>query len=506
MNLKPTIADLLRAGEGIGVEYKSAAKGLPANAIESIGAFLNREGGTLLLGVADNGKVEGLDAEKARRLCTDLVSLANNPNNLQPIHRLFPELIEYEGKTLIRVDIPQSSQVHTVARTVFDRSADGDFRVTDQVALQTLYQRKSSHYTENAVFPYMELADLRADLFTRVRRIVSLRESRHPWLTLTDEQLLQSAGLWRRDLQTGQQGYTLATALIFGKDETIRNVLPHYDIDALLRRVDLDRYDDRDWMACNLLDAYDRLMNFVTKHLPDPFYLDGTQRVSLRDKIFREVIVNLLVHREYSSAHVGRLVIEPTEVVLENANRVYHSGPIDPNNFTPYPKNPNIANFFREIGLMDRLGSGVRNVTRYIEPYAHRPAEFIEGDIFKTVIPIPVYQSVVALTGIDTGNVPEKRGDFTINVPDFTVNFPTNFPVTGAGRNRLIQILYDLQQGLRRTAPDWAKQLGVTERTVKTDLKLLRDAGWMLFEGPLKTGQYTLTEAGQQLFQQAQTN
>ena len=30
--------------------------------------------------------------------------------------------------------------------------------------------------------------------------------------------------------------------------------------------------------------------------------------------------------------------------------------------FTPYPKNPITARFFKEIGLADELGSGVRNL------------------------------------------------------------------------------------------------------------------------------------------------
>jgi len=56
--------------------------------------------------------------------------------------------------------------------------------------------------------------------------------------------LLQTAGLWRRDLQTGNAGYTLAAALLFGKDETISNILPHYKTDALVRINDTDGYDD----------------------------------------------------------------------------------------------------------------------------------------------------------------------------------------------------------------------------------------------------------------------
>lgn len=49
-------------------------------------------------------------------------------------------------------------------------------------------------------------------------------------------------------------------------------------------------------------------------------------------------------------------------LITENANKPHGSGLIDPNNFSPYPKNPTIAKFFKEIGLVDELGSGVRNI------------------------------------------------------------------------------------------------------------------------------------------------
>lgn len=55
---------------------------------------------------------------------------------------------------------------------------------------------------------------------------------------------------------------------------------------------------------------------------------------------------------------------------------------IDALNFSPYPKNPIIAKFFRAIGLADELGSGVKNVTRYLKVYSGGTSEFIEADIF----------------------------------------------------------------------------------------------------------------------------
>jgi predicted HTH transcriptional regulator len=47
------------------------------------------------------------------------------------------------------------------------------------------------------------------------------------------------------------------------------------------RRDNVDRYDDRLNIRVNLIDAYDLLMDFVEKRLPDPFevlYADGPRR------------------------------------------------------------------------------------------------------------------------------------------------------------------------------------------------------------------------------------
>jgi ATP-dependent DNA helicase RecG len=101
-------------------------------------------------------------------------------------------------------------------------------------------------------------------------------------------------------LQTGKEGYALAAILLFGRDETILNVLPHHRTDAILRRKNLNRYDDRDDVRTNLLESYDRLMAFVAKHLPDPFYLEGDTRFNLRNRIIREAVINILIHRESS--------------------------------------------------------------------------------------------------------------------------------------------------------------------------------------------------------------
>ena len=133
-------------------------------------------------------------------------------------------------------------------------------------------------------------------VFKHIRNI----KSDHPWLLAGKEQLLKEATLWRKDFQTGQEGLTLAAALIFGKDETIQSLLPAYKVEGMLRKENLDRYDDRinPPLRTNLIDTYLEMKAFVNKHLPEKFFMEGDQRVDLRDKIFREVVCNAIVHRE----------------------------------------------------------------------------------------------------------------------------------------------------------------------------------------------------------------
>ena len=75
-------------------------------------------------------------------------------------------------------------------------------------------------------------------------------------------------------------------------------------------------------------------------------------------------------------------------MLVENANRATGSGFITPDTLEPNPKNPTIASFFRNIGRSDRLGSGVRNLFKYSKIYSGGDPEFIEGDVFRIIVPL----------------------------------------------------------------------------------------------------------------------
>jgi ATP-dependent DNA helicase RecG len=376
--------------EGLELEFKRATDRLPANFFDTVCAFLNMDGGQIILGVEDDGTISGVDADAVERIKVDIANLSNNPQKLNPPHLLFPREEQVADKWVIKVLVPASSQIHQVGGNVYLRSEDGDYKIKDVNRLAGLMNRKLSFFTEQRVYPYLGIKDLDPALFDKAKKLMLGRQPQHPWANLPPEELLKVAGFVRRDYSTGKLGYTLAAALMFGYDTTIQNIVPGYKFDALLRRRDTERYDDRLVVRSNLIDAFDLLMGFVNKHLDDPFYMEGTTSISLRSIIFRELVANIIAHREYTSAAPATMMIYSDRVEFKNPSVPYHHGRIDPSNFTPFPKNPTICKFMLQIGRYEELGSGVRKVHLYLPHYAPGAGKpvFNDGDMFKVTVPL----------------------------------------------------------------------------------------------------------------------
>lgn len=85
----------------------------------------------------------------------------------------------------------------------------------------------------------------------------------HNWESMSDEELLRSAGLYGKDRATGESGYNLAAVMLLGNDDLIMDICPAYETDALVRRVNVDRYDDREIIRTNLIESYGQLMELL---------------------------------------------------------------------------------------------------------------------------------------------------------------------------------------------------------------------------------------------------
>jgi len=486
------LLELISKGEEIDLEFKACCNQLSRDVYETVCAFLNRHGGTILLGVSDSGDIQGIEQNAIEQIKNDFVTAINNPQKIHPPAYLSVDEAKVKGKPILRIYVPESSQVHRCNGRIYDRNEDGDFDITDNTRqVADLYQRKQATYSENKIYPFANPEDLRSDLIDKCRRLAGVWRDDHPWLSMDDLELLKSAQLYQTDPETDKSGITLAGILLLGNDRLILSAVPHHRTDLILRKVNLDRYDDRDLVRTNLIESYERIIAFVQKHLPDPFALEGMERISLRDAIFREVASNILIHREYTNAFPAKLIIERGQVRTENSNKPHGFGVLDPANFTPFPKNPVIGAFFREIHRADELGSGMRKLMKYGKAYGGADPEMIEGDVFQIIVKAPEFDKAGRAV------TPEVADEVELGDQSWA-QWEAQSGAQSAGIVRV------LGSG-PLSAADLVDQLGLKSKTgaFKRSLQELLDKGLAEYTIPDKPNsrlqKYRLTETGRNL-------
>lgn len=465
---------LVAQGEGMSLEFKRCGGDkIERDVFETVCSFANRQGGAILLGVTDDGDIPGVDASLAAQLERNLVNVASNPKLFNPSPTVEAERINVgDGRVVIRVWVPMGPETYRFKGEVFDRVADVDGRLTSDVQISGLAIRKRGLYSERRVYPWITKSDLRLDLLQRVRELVAMAHSgSHPWAGMDDDELLRASRLWSRDAETGERGFTLAAALLVGSDDLIFDVAPAYRTEALLRRIDVDRYDDRVTVQTNLIDAYDQLVAFGEKWLPDSFALDGVQRVSPRSVIVRELVSNTLMHREYSSPYMAKLEIGRGYLSTRNASRSAYAHPVTLDNLDPTPKNPVIASFFSQIGRSERLGSGTRKLYKYSRLYAGADPKLTDGDFFEAMVPVPDAMPML----------PDKAGR-------------AETPGRARRERELDEIVALVSRVGKASSSEISSELGIQARTLTRRLNELVEGGVIVRDGKGPMTRYRLPQ------------
>ena len=155
-----TIRDLIAGGENQTVEFKSTLQwdvrqgkqntALRHQVLKTVAAFLNTDGGTLVIGVEDDGRVLGLDADLALvrnsrdRFEQLLASLLSDHLGAQYAPLLQGRFEEVEGKLIYVLEVQPASE------PVFLKGIKGEeFYVRVQTTTRSLNPRETVKYIQN---------------------------------------------------------------------------------------------------------------------------------------------------------------------------------------------------------------------------------------------------------------------------------------------------------------------------------------------------------------------
>jgi len=164
---------LIAQGEGDRLDFKKTITHLDKIA-RTLVSFANTRGGIILVGVMDNGKINGIDPEEEKFSLQQAAQFYCDP----PLKLFFQEE-EYENITVLKVIIPESKQKPHLAK-LKENDWRGYVRVKDE-SVQTSKMVMQALETEHNVPLYVPATKIETTLLTYFQKQprITLKEFMH---------------------------------------------------------------------------------------------------------------------------------------------------------------------------------------------------------------------------------------------------------------------------------------------------------------------------------------
>lgn len=370
------LEELTRNGENSGVEFKRDDVQNHDLARELV-AFLNLDGGTVLLGVEDNGRISGTTRERLDEWVAELCRVKIQP----PIVPLLSWIRDAEpDRHVLAVTVTLGpdkpyARIHDGRSTYFIRVGSTS-REASREEMQRMFQ--AAGQLQYGVKPVpgagLDALDRRRlrDYFIRVCGGPAPDDEDHlGWTTLLKnvELMTESAG---RDVAT------IDGLLLFGV--STHRFLPQSGIRALSypgTAPDYATRADEDLRGALVpLGRADGILvetglveqawDFVRRNTTPTAHLEAGRRIDrweYPEAVVREAVVNALVHRDYSITGTDILLaIYADRLEIQSPGRLPNTVSVEGMKAgMRYARNQTLVNVMRDYGYVDARGMGVRN-------------------------------------------------------------------------------------------------------------------------------------------------
>ncbi len=359
------IQRLTESHEGVDVEFKETTGQLDRG-METLCGMLNGDGGIVVFGVKNSGKIVGQEiGDKTTRMIGEALRRFEPSVEIQPKYVKMPDVDKY-------LIVFESIGNNPCAPFAYDGRPYQRFdSVTSVMPLEKLIRlhekrRGLKYWWEKEVNPQLKLSMLDEGLVLKMI-YAAVNENRLTGLALRDDTV---TALRRLNLMT-DEGLRNAAAILFGKD--MRHEYPQCSLRmARFKGVKKVDFLDNQWVAGNIFELMDAAMTFFFKHLS----LTGTTHHRIRRKeelevpsnALREACLNAFTHRAWQFDNLQvNIAIYDDRVEIENPGRF--PADINPNELewseeenkknTSQPQNEIIANVLYLTGTTEHWGRGL---------------------------------------------------------------------------------------------------------------------------------------------------
>src|SRR3989339_276097 len=353
---KEFLFKIIRKGETETVEFKER---FCDEVIETLTAMANSFGGRVYLGISDKGKITGVKVgkESVQKWLNEIKHKTN--------FKIIPDVEETKinAKTIITFSIPEYPNKPIPFRGRYYKRIKNSNHLMTIEEIADIYLKARNRSWDMYVDTEASLNDLD---FEKVNKLIGkINENRD--IKIAEDPL---AFLRKYDLILGEK-ITNAAILLFSKKPLFYSEIQIglFQTDTIIKKSLTIKTD--------LLSEVDLVMDFIMSHITKEYIITGKPRRDERWQYplsaVREFVVNAIIHRDYRSGVHSQFRVYKDKLVIWNIGKLPSSISIEDlysGSEKSTPRNLKIAEIFKEVGLIEKYGSGVKRAIDEIVSYA----------------------------------------------------------------------------------------------------------------------------------------
>ena len=447
---------LIQEGEGFNLEFKESYN---SNIAKEICAMANANGGKVLIGVTDNGKIKPVVLNN--RMKSEIQDLVRK---FDPSFSV--DISEFEG--VIIIDVPEGKKK--------PYSTNGKFYMRQGACSQQLTRDEiRDFFIDEGLIRFDEKINKKFDLKedfnnkaydnflkktgieTNLTRNEVLRN-----LELLENNQLKNAGVLMFCNKASRfiSNATITCALFLGKTKT--KIIDSKEFDA------------------DLYTNYQEAFKYLQSKLNTEYIIRGggarKEVLELPKEALREALLNAMVHRDYFSPGNIQISIFFDRVEIFSPGGLVGNIKVEDLYTRSFPRNYLMFGLMQRMELVEKVGSGLMRMKEMMEEYLLPQPEIKAGDAwFEIKFERPDLQKMSVEERIEEYNrVSEKVSE-----------------KVSENQHRILEIIKDNKF---TTVLQLRDILKISEKSVNSNLKKMKEKGLVKRIGPAKGGYWEIIE------------
>lgn len=354
--------------EDIVNEFKSDIKeknGLPdSELIETVVGMANAEGGTIYVGVEDNGEITGLTKQHKDPIGV----MALIANNTVPSVSTRAEIITEEKTDVLRIEVPKSRTITACSsgktlkrRLKFDGSPEAvplfPYEIPSRLSELSLLDF-SAQIIDEATKDDFDISE-----YEHLKAIIQNNPGSDKSLLELQEDDFYKALHFVSDIN-GKITPTVTGLLFLGKKDSLKKLIPTYKASFQVLTGTNVRINETSNEP--LVRIIEKFTTYFTAWNPEKEMEYGLFRIPVPEfsvPAFREGLLNAFCHRDYTQLGQVRVLIDDEGMTISSQGGFIEG--VNSENLIsvePHGRNPCLADVLKRIGLVEKTGRGIDRI------------------------------------------------------------------------------------------------------------------------------------------------